>query len=163
MSLVVETYWNLSSFLETFIHVFSVFCKYRWMYWEHLELRLSAHQPVLASTPQSLTLVWLGALKMRSQTLTSWTSTATRATLWLTMTPRRRRSWSSAMVWRPCSRAPIPKYPHLISDWRCVIREGGHAGGRSRHRWDHHRHRPQTQGEMPQHQSKPSNCGKYLN
>ena len=41
-------------------------------------------------------------------------------------------------------------------DWSSPNRQTGHAGGRSRHRGDDHRYRPQTEGEMPQHQSESS-------
>lgn len=87
----------LSGMWQTFAPFF-VFPLYRWTSWELLEPRSSAHPPALASTPQSLTWAWPGALKTRSPTRTSWTSTATQATLWLTTTPRLRRSWSSVMV-----------------------------------------------------------------
>lgn len=142
----------------------------RWTSWELLERRSSVHPPVLASIRRSLMLAWPGAWKTRSQTLTSWTSTVTPATLWLITTPQLRRSWNSAGV-PQCFSPSLSQSITAESVW-CVLyqpwllsppnRQSGHAGGRGRHRGDNHRHCPQTEGKMPQHQSKTSSGGKLM-
>lgn len=81
----------------TLAHFVSFFL-YRWTSWELSEPRSSVRLPAPASIRQSHTLASPGAWRTRSPTLTSWTSTVTRAIPWLTTTAQPKRSWSSATV-----------------------------------------------------------------